>query len=309
MLVRFLAPLAIVFSLVSCTEEAHREGAQTGSGGSGTGTDGGGGSTSVTSSETVTPRGGTAGEANTGGVPTGLGSTCKGVCNAVEASYPVVSAESALGNVTEYTTSPSNGGACLYGKTNVSFFAAMSVNVEPGDGKSHWHEGRICGQCAKVTALTSQGPKQVVVRIMDKCPDVNCGIDLGGDAPKAVMLDGFGRYEGAWELISCVGHDEVFDGPTSLFVKDGSNAFWAAVQVRNPPMSVTAMNFQNQTNPSEHGSFEYASPQIENYYFVPTEVLQGNATFDITVTYRDGSTDSIALSSAQLADAESSYEF
>jgi expansin (peptidoglycan-binding protein) len=286
---------------VSCTEEAHQEGAKTGSGGSG--------GSYTTSNDTGISRGGTADQDNTGGVPAGLGSTCKGVCNAVEASYPVVSTESALGNVTEYTTSPSNGGACLYGNTNVSFFAAMSVNVEPGDGKGHWQEGRICGQCAKVTALTSQGPKQVVVRIMDKCPDVNCGIDLGGNAPKSVMLDGFGRYEGAWELISCVGHDEVFDGPTSLFVKDGSNAFWAAVQVRNPPMSVTAINYQNQTNAKDHGTFEYASPQIENYYFVPTEVLQANANFDIMVTYRDGSTASIALSSAELAKAESSYEF
>jgi expansin (peptidoglycan-binding protein) len=293
---------------VSCTEKAHREGAPNGGSGDGGSGDGGSGGNND-SNDTVISRGGTTDHDNTGGVPAGLGSTCQGVCNAVDASYPVVSADSALGNVTEYSTSPSNGGACLYGNTDVSFFAAVSVNVAPGDGKSHWQEGRICGECAKVTAITSQGPKQVVVRIMDKCPDVNCGIDLGGNAPKTIMLDGFGRYEGAWELISCVGHDEVFDGPTSLYVKDGSNAFWAAVQVRNPPMSVTAMNWQNKTQANDHGTFEYASPQIENYYFVPTQVLQANATFDITVTYRDGSTDRIALSSAQLANAESSYAF
>jgi hypothetical protein len=208
-----------------------------------------------------------------------------------------------------YSTAASSGGACLYGATNILDYAAMSVNVEPGDGRSHWQEGRICGQCARVTALTSQGPKQVIVRIMDKCPDGFCGIDLGGSAPESIMVDGFGRYDGAWEFISCAGHPEVFDGPTSLFVKDGSNAYWSAVQVRNPPMSVTAMDYQNQTNPSEKGSFSYASPQIENYYLVPVQVLQANGTFDITVTYRDGSTATLALTSAELATAESSYSF
>jgi hypothetical protein len=208
-----------------------------------------------------------------------------------------------------YSTAASSGGACLYGNTKVLFFAAMSVNVEPGDGKSQWQEGRLCGQCARVTVLTTQGPKQVVVRIMDKCPDGYCGLDLGGTAPSTVMLDGFGRYDGAWELISCAGHEEVFDGPTTLFVKDGSGPYWSAVQVRNPLMSVTAMNWQNRSDVSRKGAFDYASPQIENYFLIPVEVLQANATFDITITYRDGSTATIALTSAQLAIAESAYEF
>jgi expansin (peptidoglycan-binding protein) len=144
---------------------------------------------------------------------------------------------------------------------------------------------------------------------MDKCPDANCGIDLGGAAPATIMVDGFGRYEGAWEYVSCVGHPEVFDGPTTLYVKDGSNAYWAAVQVRNPLMGVTAMNWQNQSDATQSGALTYAGTQAENYYLVPTEVLQANAQFDITVTYRDRSTVRITLSSAQLSQAQTAYAF
>jgi len=86
-----------------------------------------------------------------------------------------------------YTTEASNGGACNYGATKVMYFVAVNVNVAPGDGQGQWQGGRNCGQCVEVTALTTQGPQSVVVRIMDKCPDGYCGMDLGGAAAGAVM--------------------------------------------------------------------------------------------------------------------------
>ncbi|HET9953212.1 MAG TPA: expansin-like protein [Polyangiaceae bacterium] len=245
------------------------------------------------------------------GARAGVPSRCVGNCDAATPRPPEVvdNGGAAFGNVTMYSTSPSNGGACLYGATAIESFAAIHVNLEPGDARGQWDAGRICGQCARVTVITSQGPKQVVVRIMDKCPDSFCGLDLGGTAPAAVMLDGFGRYDGGWEWISCVGHSQVFDGPTALFVKEGSNAYWAAVQVRNPPMSVASVQWLNLTEPTRRGGFEYAGPQIENYYLVPTELLRSPSRFQVTVTYRDGSTSHLELSGAQLAVAEASYPF
>ncbi len=237
-----------------------------------------------------------------------LPARCSGACNAATPSSPTLVEGGGLGNVTMYTTEASSGGACLYGETSVRYFAAMSVNIEPGDAMGHWQGGRICGQCAKVTAITSHGPTEVVVRIMDKCPDGDCGIDLGGAAPDAIMADGYGRYEGAWEFVSCVGHDEVFDGPTALFVKDGANAFWSAVQIRNPPMAVAEVRWRSEASGAS-GSFEYAAPQIENYYMVPIEVLESPDSLIVTVEYSDGSAKDIAVTGAQLAQAEASYPF
>ena len=236
-----------------------------------------------------------------------LPSSCPGTCNAATPVYPTLSSNGGLGNVTMYSTSASSGGACNYGTTNVMYYAAMSVNVQPGDGKGQWQSGRICGQCAEVTVLTSQGPKSVVVRIMDKCADAYCGIDLGGSAPSAVMLNGSGRYDGKWRFVSCSGHPEASDGSPSLAVISGSNPWWARVRVRNPTTAVASIGWQSASGTAS-GSFPYATDP-ENAFEVPVnEVLQSaSPSFRITVRYVDGSTATTQLSPGQLAAQNSSY--
>jgi expansin (peptidoglycan-binding protein) len=257
----------------------------------------------VSAGGTVSVGGGVA----TATIPSGLPASCSDACNAATLADPKLTDYGALGNVTMYSTEASNGGACLYGATKVMYFAAINVNLASGDGKGQWQNGTICGQCIEVTILTSDGPKPVVVRIMDKCPDGFCGVDLGGSAPAAVMVDGMGRYEGAWRYVSCAGHPEVFDGSPSLHVKDGANASWSAIQVRNPTMAVSGIEWQKEGDANSKGAFSLASPSIENYYFVPVEVLQAGRTFVLTVRYRDGSTATATLSSGQLAQAEATY--
>ena len=237
----------------------------------------------------------------------GLPDHCSGQCNAATPVYPTILSDGGLGNVTMYSTAASDGGACNYGSTKVMYYAAINVNVVPGDNKGQWQGGRICGQCAEVTALTSQGPKTVVARIMDKCPDGNCGIDLGGSAPGTVMLDGAGRYTGKWRFVPCDGHPEVSDGSPTLDVLLGSNSWWSRVHVRNPPTAVSSIDWQDAAG-SAKGTFLYATDP-ENAYEVPVnEVLQfGAASFLITVHYVDGRTATVQLSPAQLASQGGSY--
>jgi expansin (peptidoglycan-binding protein) len=229
---------------------------------------------------------------------------CNGPCNAFTAADPVLTDTTGHGSVTMYTTEPSQGGACLYGNTGIAYFAAINVSVSPGDGKGQWNDGRICGQCVEVQVRTSTSIQSVVVRIMDRCADANCGIDLGGQAPAQVMLDGFGRYEGVWKFVSCDGHPEVFDGPTALHVKEGSNGYWAAIQVRNPPTAVDAIDWKSGSLSPSSGTLTYSSPQMENYYLVPSEVLRSNADVELTIRFRDGSTRTRTVASAKLGEAD-----
>lgn len=232
--------------------------------------------------------------------------TCSGICNAAVPTYPTVDATGGSGNVTMYTTEPSSGGACNYGVTGVVSFAAINVNVEPGDGQGQWQDGRACGQCLEVTTRTSQGGRSVVVRIMDRCADVYCGVDLGGDAPAAVMPDGFGRYDGTWRLVSCAGHPEASDGPPSLHVLAGSNAWWSRVQVRNPPWAVDSIAWRDPGG-GAGGAFPYADDP-ENSFAVPSDVLQEAASsLVVTVRYGDGATATAEITPADLAAAGTSY--
>ena len=239
-----------------------------------------------------------------GDAQTGLPEACPGICNASVPSYPKVSDWGGTGDITMYSTAPSSGGACNYGETKVAYYAAMSVNLRPGDGQGQWQAGHICGQCVEVAALTSAGPRSVVVRIMDKCPDGYCGVDLGGQAPASVMVDGFGRYQGEWRFVSCDGHPEVSDGPPSLHVLAGSNAYWAAVQVRNPPWPVSSIKWQDG---SSSGSFSYVGTSLENSFQVPTPVLQAQATLALTVQYTDGSLGHATLTPAEIASPDATY--
>jgi len=232
---------------------------------------------------------------------------CTGQCNAATPVYPTLLSDGGLGNVTMYSTSASDGGACNYGTTDVMYYGAINVNVLPDDAQGQWQGGKICGQCAEVTALTSQGPRTVVVRIMDKCPDAYCGLDLGGDAPAAVMLDGSGRYTGKWRFVSCDGHPEVSDGPPTLDVLQGSNAWWSRVHVRNAPTATDAIGWQDADG-TAHGFLPFAADP-ENAFEVPVDdVLQsGMASVLITVHYVDGTTAAVPLTPAQLATGLASY--
>lgn len=239
--------------------------------------------------------------------PDDLPDQCPGACNAATPVYPTITEDGGSGNITMYTTGASSGGACNYGTTDVMYFAASNVNIEPGDGLGNWQGGSICGQCAEITTLTSQGLKKVVVRIMDKCPDGHCGMDLGGEAPALVMPDGYGRYDGQWRFVSCDGHPEVSDGPPTLDVLAGSNLWWSRVHVRNGSMAVDTIEWQSDDGSSK-GRFPFAKDP-ENAFEVPVnEVLQSPSSFfRITVYYRDGSTAEVTLSPIELSIAGASY--
>jgi hypothetical protein len=140
---------------------------------------------------------------------------CAGICDASPRTYPIVGDSNGYGDVTTYggtVAAPSLGGACNYGQTGILNYAAIQVNRLPGDMQGQWRGGRVCGQCVEVRARTTEGWKSTVVRIVDKCPDDFCGIDLGGAPAGALMGDKPGRYAGEWSFIPCDGHPGVSDG-------------------------------------------------------------------------------------------------
>lgn len=198
---------------------------------------------------------------------------------------PEITDEGGFGNVTTYGSvtnpSPSQGGACNYGDTGIYSYAAISVNVNPGDDQGQWNDGRICGQCAEVWAETPWGIKKTVIRIVDKCPDAYCGIDLGGLPAQELMGRQAGRYDGGWTFIPCEGHENVSDGPTAIYVKEGSNPYWSIIHVRNPPAKVLSIKWETD---QDTGVLDWAA-EAENYFSVPEAVRTENGAVTLTITY------------------------
>lgn len=234
---------------------------------------------------------------------------CDGYCDASPPSIPKLLDTAGFGDVTTYgdVTDPaaSAGGACNYGPTDILGFAAIQVDRLPGDAQGQWRGGRICGQCMEVRARTPTGWKATVVRIVDKCPDANCGIDLGGAPAKELMGDKPGRYSGEWTFVSCDGHPGVSDGDPALFVKDGTNAWWSLVQVRNPAERIISMRIR-ATAATAWTEMEWAS-EAENFFHVPERVLGDTAQYEVQAFLPHGSPYSLRCRGTALAQAKASF--
>ena len=224
-------------------------------------------------------------------------------CDSYTAADPVLVENGGKGSVTTYGSitakETSLGGACNYGQTNIQYYAAIHVNVSPGDDKGPWDGGAACGGCVHVKAKTPDGWKEVTVRITDRCPDANCGVDLGGAPASDIMGIQVGRYYGEWEFVSCEGVEGVWGDSTSIWVKEGASEYWSIIQVRNPKDMVKKIAIQGMDSDEDY-TLEMVVG-TENFWTVPVDVLKTDRRYRVAVTYRTGTDDEWVLKGSDLA--------
>lgn len=135
-----------------------------------------------------------------------------------------------------------------------------------------WNNSAVCGACAEV-----MGPSgSVVVRIVDRCPECPAGhLDLSREAFERIAMLAQGRVTTQWRFVSCD-----VRGPISFKWKDGSNQWWAAIQVRDHRLPVTRVEARMGS-----GAFQTLERQDYNY-FVGTNL--GAGPFEVRVTAQDG---------------------
>lgn len=224
-------------------------------------------------------------------------------CDSYTAADPELTENGGKGSVTTYGSitakETSLGGACNYGQTNIQYYAAIHVNVSPGDDLGPWNGGAACGGCVRVKAKTPDGWKKVTVRITDRCPDADCGVDLGGAPAADIMGNQVGRYYGEWEFVSCEGVDGVWGDSTSLWVKEGASEFWSIIQVRNPKDMVKSIAIYSV----DTGDFYELEMVVgtENFWTVPQAVLQTDNRYRVVVKYRTGTDDEWKIKGSDLA--------
>ena len=227
-------------------------------------------------------------------------------CDSYTAADPELTENGGKGSVTTYGSitakETSLGGACNYGQTNIQYYAAIHVNVSPGDEKGPWNGGAACGGCVRVKAKTPDGWKRVTVRITDRCPDADCGVDLGGAPASDIMGIQVGRYYGEWEFVSCEGVDGVWGDSTSLWVKEGASKFWSIVQVRNPKDMVKSITIFGVDTRDVHELEMVVG--TENFWTVPQAVLQTDNRYRVVVKYRTGEDDEWKIKGSDLAEPE-----
>ncbi|MEW5847736.1 MAG: expansin EXLX1 family cellulose-binding protein [Myxococcota bacterium] len=180
-------------------------------------------------------------------------------------------------------SSSSGGGACYlddqphlgegtyYGATgegNCSFPASPQDLMVAAMNAPDYAGSAVCGACALV-----EGPDgSVTVRIVDQCPGCFSGdLDLSPEAFAQIAPLVAGRVSISWRFVPC---EPV--GNLRYHVKEGSNPYWIALQVRNHRNPVATVEYL------DNGSY-VGMPRESYNYFVASSGM-GTAPYTIRVT-------------------------
>lgn len=160
------------------------------------------------------------------------------------------------------------------GAGNCSFDPSPDDLLVAAMNTPEWDNSAVCGACAEV-----MGPSgAVTVRIVDRCPECAAGhLDLSRQAFERIAPLASGRVPTRWRFVSC----EV-RGPISLKWKDGTNEWWAAIQVRNHRLPIRAIAARAR---GSSGAFQPLERQYYNY-FIGTNL--GPGPLEVRVTAQDG---------------------
>jgi len=152
-------------------------------------------------------------------------------------------------------------GACSFERSPEDLMVA-ALNA-PDYAGAAW-----CGACIAVT-----GPSgSVVVRVVDKCPECKRGdVDLSEPAFAKIAAISAGRVAVSWHEVACP-----VTGPVAYRSKDGSNADWTAIQVRNHRYAIAKLEAKVG---SAYRSIERAD---DNYFVAPRGLGPGPYALRVT---------------------------
>lgn len=178
---------------------------------------------------------------------------------------------------------PDRSGEATYydfadGSGNCGFDATPNDLMVGAMNHTDYAASASCGSCAHVV-----GPAgEVTIRIVDQCPECAPGdIDLSPEAFEKIAALNLGRVPIDWKYVECG-----VSGPIRYRFKEGSNAYWTALQIRNHRHAVAKVEYQNGT-----GDFVAVNREDYNYFVEPAGMGSGPYTFRVTDVYDNVITD------------------
>jgi expansin (peptidoglycan-binding protein) len=154
------------------------------------------------------------------------------------------------------------------GTGNCSFDASPSDLMIAAMNGPDYATAEWCGACLAVT-----GPNgTITVRVVDQCPGCKHGdLDLSEQAFGMLASLSAGRIAITWHEVACP-----VAGPISYRFKEGSNAYWTAIQIRDHRYPIAKLEVQV-------GNAWQGIPRVDYNYFVATSGL-GDGPYALRVT-------------------------
>lgn len=154
-------------------------------------------------------------------------------------------------------------GNCGFDKSADLMVAAMN--------HTDYAASAVCGECVQI-----DGPSgSVTVRIVDQCPECKPGdIDLSAEAFAKMADPKLGRVKISWKVVSCG-----VSGPIQYRFKEGANAYWTALQIRNSQNAIL------QVEAMKGGAYEKLMRADYNYFIDASGLGPGPYQFRVTDVY------------------------
>ena len=149
------------------------------------------------------------------------------------------------------------------------------LGPSPGDMRvaamnhTDYADAALCGAYIQAT-----GPKGTVqVRIVDRCPECPAGdVDFSREAFAMIADLPQGRVPITWRLVS-----PEISGTVAYRIKEGSNPWWTAVQVRNHRNPIATLEFL-----AGNGQYVNVPRTSYNYFVLTSGMGAGPYTFRVT---------------------------
>jgi expansin len=144
------------------------------------------------------------------------------------------------------------------GTGNCSFDASPNDLMVAALNAADYQSAAWCGACLAVT-----GPSgSVTVRVVDQCPGCQHGdLDLSPQAFQRLSPLAAGRVPITWHQVACD-----VTGPIAYHFKDGANAYWTAIQIRNHRYPIAKLE-------AMQGGGYVEVPRLDYNYFVEASGL------------------------------------
>ena len=155
------------------------------------------------------------------------------------------------------------------GAGNCSFDPSSGDRMVAALNAPDYAHAAWCGACLAVS-----GPMgDVVVRVVDQCPGCKHGdLDLSREAFAKLAPLSAGRVPIAWHEVECP-----VSGPIAYQLKDGSNAYWTAIQLRNHRHAIRQLEARGAG-----GAYQAIARADYNYFVAPSGLGAGPYALRVT---------------------------
>jgi expansin len=181
------------------------------------------------------------------------------------------------------------------GTGNCSFDPSPNDLMVAAMNATDYDHAAWCGACLAVSGLSGE----IVVRVVDQCPGCKHGdLDLSKEAFAMLAPLSTGRIRIAWHEVACP-----VQGPIAYELKDGSNAFWTAIQLRNHRYPIDTLEARDAS-----GAYHAIARADYNYFVAPSGLGAGPYTLRVTDVHAHVLEDTnIALGDAVLRPGASQF--